>query len=92
MEIRAPRPRRSLLGIKAPPTYAVAKKCVRRADDPAGGRGRLELVIENPLRLKAQRPAAYHSEDIKIGQPVGLKVASHPGTIFRGEGPRGSTR
>ena len=48
------------------------------------GEAVVELVIENPLRLWTNVPERY-AEEVRVGQPVRISVASHPETLFEGK-------
>jgi RND family efflux transporter MFP subunit len=84
MEIRAPVPSVLPEGITGGLTYAIARRKVGEGQMLKQGDAVAELVIENPLRLRASVPERY-SNDVQVGQPVGIMVSSHPGTIFEGQ-------
>ena len=86
LTITAPRPQ------EPPPTkadagqvaYAIALRSVSEGQMIREGDPVFSLVIENPLRLWANVPERY-SDRIKVGQPVRISVASHPGKSFEGK-------
>jgi membrane fusion protein, multidrug efflux system len=84
MEIHAPVPSALPEGVTGTITYAITKRDVSEGQMLKQGEAIAELVIENPLRLRASIPER-NSGDVKVGQPVGLMVSSHPGTIFEGQ-------
>jgi len=84
LEIHVPSPSAPPEGVTGPVKYAIAKRQVSEGQMLKQGEAIAELVIENPLRLWARVPES-HSVDVKVGQPVGLTIASHPGTIFEGK-------
>jgi len=84
MEIHAPVPTVVPEGITGGLAYAVAKRKVSEGQMLKQGDAIAELVIENPLRLQVNVPQ-HHTDDVKVGQAVGLLVAAHPGTIFEGK-------
>jgi multidrug efflux pump subunit AcrA (membrane-fusion protein) len=83
MEIHAPVPSVLPQGVTSGVTYAIAKRKASEGQMLKEGDPVAELVIENPLRLRLKVPERY-SEDVKVGQPAGLTVAAHPGTVFEG--------
>jgi RND family efflux transporter MFP subunit len=83
MEIRAPVPSVLPKGVTGGLTYAIARRKVGEGQMLKQGDAVAELVIENPLRLRASVPER-HSGDVQVGQTVGIVVSSHPGTIFEG--------
>jgi RND family efflux transporter MFP subunit len=84
MEIRAPVPSVLPEGITGGLAYAIARRKVGEGQMLKQGDAVAELVIENPLRLRASVPERY-SGDVQVGQAVGIMVSSHPGTIFEGK-------
>jgi membrane fusion protein (multidrug efflux system) len=84
MEICAPIPSAPPEGITGDASYAIARRHVSEGQMLKAGDPIDDLVIERPLRLWATVPER-HCVDVQIGQPVGLTVASHPGTIFEGK-------
>jgi membrane fusion protein, multidrug efflux system len=84
MAIHAPVPSVVPEGITGGLTYAIAKRKVSEGQMLKQGDAIAELVIENPLRLQVNVPQ-HHTDDVKVGQAVGLLVAAHPGTIFEGK-------
>jgi membrane fusion protein, multidrug efflux system len=82
-EIRAPVPSMLPKGVTEPIQYAVSKRSVAEGQMLTQGDAVIELVIENPLRLWANVPERS-SAAVKLGQPVRVTVASHPGTDFAG--------
>jgi RND family efflux transporter MFP subunit len=84
MEIRAPVPSVLPQGITGGLTYAIARRKVGEGQMLKQGDAVAELVIENPLRLRASVPERY-SADVQVGQAVGITVSSDPGTIFEGK-------
>ena len=85
MEIRAPVPSGTPAGAdRRPVTYAVAKRSVSEGQMLKQGDPVVDLVIENPLRLWTNVPERYSAE-VKLGQPVRITVASHPGKTFEGK-------
>jgi RND family efflux transporter MFP subunit len=84
MEIRAPVPSVLPEGLTGGLKYAVARRKVGEGQMLKQGDAVAELVIENPLRLKASVPERY-SDQVQVGQAVGIVVSSHPGTIFEGK-------
>jgi multidrug efflux pump subunit AcrA (membrane-fusion protein) len=83
LEIRAPIPSAPPSGLKAPLEYAVSKRSASEGQMLKEGEAVAELVVENPLRLWANVPERYSAE-IRLGQPVRISVASHPGRAFEG--------
>jgi multidrug efflux pump subunit AcrA (membrane-fusion protein) len=84
MEIHVPIPSAPPAEVTAEPTYAVAKRHVSEGQMVKAGEAIAELVIERPLRLWVSVPERY-GVDVQVGQPVGLKIASHPDTNFEGK-------
>jgi multidrug efflux pump subunit AcrA (membrane-fusion protein) len=64
--------------------YAVTKKSVSEGQFIKDGEEVCELVIDNPLRLRTHVPERY-AEQVAIGQPVRISVASHPELVFAGK-------
>jgi RND family efflux transporter MFP subunit len=83
MEVRAPVPSKTPTGITHPITYALTKRQVAEGQMLKQGDPVAELVIENPLRLRANVPERFSTE-VRLGQPVRIAVAAHAGTIFEG--------
>jgi RND family efflux transporter MFP subunit len=84
MEIHAPVPSVRPEGITGALSYAIAKRKVSEGQMLKQGDAVAELVIENPLRLWATVPEKF-TNDVKVGQPVGLVVTAHPEMIFEGK-------
>ncbi len=64
--------------------YAVSQRSVSEGQMIREGDAVFDLVIENPLRLRANVPERF-SDRIKEGQEVRISVASHPGKMFQGK-------
>ena len=84
LEIHAPTPSAPPEGVTVATTYAIAKRHVSEGQMLRQGDAIAALVIENPLRLWVTVPEKY-SSDVRLDQPVGLKVASHPEMVFEGK-------
>lgn len=83
MTIVAPKPSSPPPGVTAPTVYAVTKRTVSEGQMLRVGDQVMELVIESPLRLWTSVPER-HSDVVKIGQPVIIKVGSYPKDVFEG--------
>lgn len=83
MEIRAPRPSQAPADLKAPLTYAVAKKSVSEGRMIREGDPVFDLIIDNPLKLSLSLPERYVSE-VRVGQEVRIAVSPYPGRSFPG--------
>ncbi len=83
MEIRAPQPSAPPTGLKAPLSYAVARRSVSEGQMIREGDAAFDLVIEDPLRLWVNLPER-HASEVKLGQDVRIRVDSYPGRIFTG--------
>jgi membrane fusion protein, multidrug efflux system len=83
MTVTAPQPSKRPEGVTETPVYAVTKRSVSEGQMLRVGDQVMELVIESPLRLWANVPER-HSSEVKLGQPVKVKVASYPDTTFEG--------
>ncbi len=83
MEILAPVPSTLPPGATRPITYAVIKRRVSEGQTLKQGDAVFDLVIENPLRLWVNVPER-HVADVRAGQPVHVRVAAYPDTVFEG--------
>src|SRR5262249_15206638 len=86
LTIRVPRPRKTSPSTSAAKdvVYAVTKRSVTEGQMVKEGEAVLELIIETPLRLWTNVPEK-HAEEVRVGQPVRISVASHPQTVFEGK-------
>ena len=84
MEVRVPSPSAPPPGRDAMSAYAVAKRSASEGQMLKEGDPVAELIIEDPLRLWINVPERSTSE-VKIGQPVRVRVASHPDRVFEGK-------
>jgi multidrug efflux pump subunit AcrA (membrane-fusion protein) len=84
--ICAPKPEKTLPGTSEAKAvvYAITKRSVTEGQMVKEGEAVFELIIENPLRLWTNVPEK-HAEDVRVGQPVRISVASHPETSFGGK-------
>lgn len=64
--------------------YAISLRSVSEGQMIREGDPVMDMVIENPLRLRANVPERY-SDRIQVGQAVRISVASHPGRTFEGK-------
>ncbi|QEH33571.1 putative efflux pump membrane fusion protein [Aquisphaera giovannonii] len=64
--------------------YAITKRPVSEGQMLRIGDAVCELVIENPLRLWTSVPERY-SDQVEVGQPVRISVASHTNMAFQGK-------
>jgi multidrug efflux pump subunit AcrA (membrane-fusion protein) len=85
MTIEAPRPSVLPPGVETMGElrYAVSQRYVSEGQFLRPGDPVYDLVLEHPLRLRADVPERYGAR-VAEGQAVELSVASHPGTTFRG--------
>ena len=83
MTIVAPQPSARPEGTTEPVVYAVTKRSVSEGQMLRVGDQVMSVVIESPLRLWANVPER-HSAEVKIGQPVTVKVGSFPDETFIG--------
>lgn len=81
--ISAPVPSAPPDGLDTPLAYAVTERKVSEGQMLRQGDPVADLVVENPLRLRANVPERYVDE-IKEGQEVRLDVMSHPGELYTG--------
>lgn len=84
MEIRAPVPSKGPEGVTEPVVYAVSKRSVAEGQMLRAGDPIMDLVIEKPLRLRANVPERFSAE-VRVGQPVRVTVASFADTTFEGK-------
>jgi membrane fusion protein, multidrug efflux system len=85
LTIRVPEPTKYPDGMNASKLdYAITKRSVAEGQILKDGDVVMDLVIESPLKLWVNVPER-HSADVKLGQPVRLTVASHPGKVFDGK-------
>jgi multidrug efflux pump subunit AcrA (membrane-fusion protein) len=84
MDIHAPVPSALPEGVTGTVNYALTRRRVSEGQMLKQGDAIAELVIENPLRLWVDVPERF-SDDVKMGQPVGITVSAHPGVIFEGK-------
>lgn len=74
------------VGPAAPPfRYTVAAKMVSDGEMTRSfpGTNAYRLVVSHTLKLKVTVPEK-HTPDVQLGQPVGVRVDSHPSTTFPG--------
>ncbi|MEW4571194.1 efflux RND transporter periplasmic adaptor subunit [Tautonia sp. JC769] len=85
MTIEAPRPSVLPPGVESMGElrYAISQRYVAEGQFLRPGDSVYDLVLEHPLRLRADVPERYGAR-VAEGQSVELSVASHPGTSFRG--------
>jgi multidrug efflux pump subunit AcrA (membrane-fusion protein) len=86
MMIRVPRPEKTPPGTSQADAaiYAITKRSVTEGQMIKEGEAVFELIIENPLRLWTNVPERY-AEQVRLGQPVRVSVASHPEILFEGK-------
>jgi RND family efflux transporter MFP subunit len=82
-KIHAPTPSKLPEGVTGEIKYAVSKRLVSEGQMVKAGEAVAELVIENPLRLRANVPERFGAE-VAVGQDVRIRVASHPDAPFAG--------
>lgn len=83
LTVRVPTPTLMPAGVTGPLVYAVAKRMVGEGQMLKPGDAVMQLVIEAPLRLWISVPE-NHASEVRLGQPVKLRVASFPDTTFDG--------
>jgi RND family efflux transporter MFP subunit len=83
-KVYAPVPSNTPGGVTGAIKYAIAKRHVSEGQTVRPGDPAAELVIENPLRLRANVPERFNAE-VELGQEVRIRVASHPDTPFVGK-------
>ncbi len=83
IEIRVPVPSAAPQGAASPPVYAVTRRSVSEGQMLKEGDPVFDLVIVNPLRLSTYVDEE-HSAQVRVGQPVRIKVISFPGKPFEG--------
>jgi RND family efflux transporter MFP subunit len=83
-KIHAPIPSKMPRGVTGAVKYAITKRQVSEGQMVRPGDPVAELVIENPLRLRANVPERFSAE-VALGQEVRLQVASHREAPFEGK-------
>ena len=83
--VAVPAPSPKLGQGKTPPPYVVAERMVSEGEmiHSRPATQVFKLVINNPLKLKANVPER-HGADVKVGQPVEIRVEAFPDKIFSG--------
>ncbi len=84
MAIHAPVPSQSPEGVTGDLEYAISKRSVSEGQMVRVGDPVMDLVIEKPLRLRANVPERFSAE-VKVGQPVRVSVSAFPNMAFDGE-------
>jgi membrane fusion protein (multidrug efflux system) len=83
-KIYAPFPSKVPDGVTGTIKYAIARRHVSEGQTVRPGDPAADLVIENPLRLRANVPERFSAE-VELGQEVRIHVASHPDLPFSGK-------
>jgi RND family efflux transporter MFP subunit len=83
-KVYAPTPSKTPHGVTGAIKYAITKRQVSEGQMVRPGDPVAELVIENPLRLRANVPERFSAE-VALGQEVRLQVASHREAPFEGK-------
>ena len=84
MVVRAPVPSHQPEGKTRPIEFAVSKRSVSEGQMLAVGDPVMDLVVEDPLRLITSVPERF-AADVKLNQPVKVRVLAYPGKVFGGK-------
>ena len=82
LQIKLSRSELSKANIKSPINGLVSKKYIKNGEFAQPGKQLFEIISINPLKVEISVPSQYLSQ-IKIGQPLDVKVDSLPDKVFK---------